>query len=184
MAEVIVLRLSHRIKRDARVTTHVFLVARAFNAKGCIYTGSEDKNIEKNISNVVKKWGGEFFVSYQKSWKEVVKDYKNKGFSIIHLTMYGIPIQNCIEEIRKNDKILVIVGSERVPGEIYHNSDFNIAITNQPHSEIAALSIFLHEYFKGKELEKGFENAKIKIIPMEKGKRVIKINEEKENQRN
>jgi len=175
MSEIVVLRLSHRIKRDVRITTHIFLVARAFNAKRCVYTGEEDKSIERNISNVVKKWGGDFSVSYEKSWKDVIKYYRNKGFSIVHLTMYGIPIQNCIEEIRKNNKVLVIVGGKKVPGKVYYYSDFNVAITNQPHSEIAALSIFLHEYFEGKELGKKFKNATIKIIPKNRGKKVVKI---------
>jgi tRNA (cytidine56-2'-O)-methyltransferase len=48
----------------------------------------------------------------------------------------------------------------------------NIAVGNQPHSEIAALAIFLDRYFQGKELVNTFENAKMRIIPSSRGKRV------------
>jgi tRNA (cytidine56-2'-O)-methyltransferase len=86
--------------------------------------------------------------------------------------MYGIPIQNKIKQLRRSN-VLVIIGSEKVPGEVYGLADFNIAVSNQPHSEVAALAIFLHEYFRGKELNKKFSAAKLKIIPQERGKKVV-----------
>ena len=88
--------------------------------------------------------------------------------------MYGIPLIEKLEELKKKEKILVIVGSEKVPREVYEIADYNISITNQPHSEIAALAIFLDKIFDGKEFFKEFENAKLKIIPCERGKKVIK----------
>ena len=69
----------------------------------------------------------------------------------------------------------MIVGSEKVPAEVYQLADYNIGITNQPHSEIAALSVFLHEYFKGKEFGKKFKKSQIKIVPQERGKKVLEI---------
>ncbi|MCL2143761.1 MAG: tRNA (cytidine(56)-2'-O)-methyltransferase, partial [Methanomassiliicoccaceae archaeon] len=45
--------------------------------------------------------------------------------------------------------MLVIVGAEKVPPEVYERSDHNISVGNQPHSEIAALSIFLYEVTQG-----------------------------------
>ena len=48
----------------------------------------------------------------------------------------------------------------------------NIAVGNQPHSEIAALAIFLDRFFQGKELTQSFDNAKMKIIPSSRGKSV------------
>jgi tRNA (cytidine56-2'-O)-methyltransferase len=61
-----------------------------------------------------------------------------------------------------------------VPREFYSPevSDFNVAVGNQPHSECAALAIFLDRFFKGEALGKMFENAKMKIIPQERGKKV------------
>ncbi len=171
---VIVLRLGHRLKRDERITTHCGLVARAFGADEIIITGEEDKNAIKTITDVTDRWGGKFRAIYQKRWKKVIEEYKEKGFKIVHLTMYGVPVQKKINEIR-GKSLLIIIGSEKVPGEIYGLSDFNIAVTNQPHSEVAALAIFLHEYFSGKELEKSFDNCKVKIVPKERGKKVVKV---------
>jgi len=71
--------------------------------------------------------------------------------------------------------LLILVGSQRVPGEVYHLSDFNISVTNQPHSEVASLAIFLSELLEGKELKKKFNNPKLKIIPQEKGKKIINL---------
>ncbi|MEM7819360.1 MAG: tRNA (cytidine(56)-2'-O)-methyltransferase [Candidatus Aenigmatarchaeota archaeon] len=171
---IIVLRLGHRLGRDERISTHCGLVARALGADAIIYTGDLDKNMINGLKETTERWGGEFKIFYEKNFRKVIENYKNKNFFIVHLTMYGIPIQNKINEIRKKKKILVIIGSEKVPGDIYQIADMNIAITNQPHSEVAALSIFLHEYFKGNELNKKINKAKIKIVPQEKGKKVIK----------
>ena len=44
---------------------------------------------------------------------------------------------------------------------------------NQPHSEIAALALLLHEYQKGAELKRSFPRAKIKIRPCAKGKDIV-----------
>ncbi|HDN90942.1 MAG TPA: tRNA (cytidine(56)-2'-O)-methyltransferase, partial [Candidatus Aenigmarchaeota archaeon] len=41
---IVVVRLSHRKKRDQRVSTHVALVARAFGAEGIFYSGEKDKS--------------------------------------------------------------------------------------------------------------------------------------------
>ena len=166
-----VLRLGHRLKRDERLSTHVGLVARALGADEIIYSGERDKGILESIRKTAKNWGGSFKVRYEENWKSVIKKYKKKRFKIVHLTMYGEPIKKVISKIRKEKNILVLVGSGKVPGQVYMVSDYNIAITSQPHSEVAALAIFLHEYSKGKE--KKFSKAKIRIAPQERGKKVI-----------
>jgi len=171
---ITILRIGHRKLRDARLSTHCGLVSRALGADEIIYSGEQDSQLIESIRDITKRWGGPFKVTYEENWRKIIKAYKKKGFSAVHLTMYGLPIEKKINELRKHKKILVIIGSEKVPGEVYILADYNIAVTNQPHSEVAALSIFLHEYFKGKELHKKFKNAKIKIIPSERGKNVIK----------
>jgi len=150
-----ILRLGHRYGRDERISTHCGLAARALGAKEIIYSGEKDKSIIESIKKVNKRWGGSFSVKYEKNYRKVIKHYKKKKFLVVHLTMYGLPIQNEMKKLRKKN-ILLIVGSEKVPFEIYKSADYNIAVTNQPHSEVAALSVFLHEYFKGKELNKRF----------------------------
>ncbi|MCD6398751.1 MAG: tRNA (cytidine(56)-2'-O)-methyltransferase [Candidatus Aenigmarchaeota archaeon] len=170
MAKIKVLRLSHRLGRDVRISTHVGLVSRAFGADGIIYSGQRDKKMMESIEMVKNEWGGPFNVKYEKNWKDIIKKFDGV---IIHLTMYGIPIENEIEEIRKKTSkknVLIVVGGEKVPGEIYEEADYNIAITNQPHSEVAALGIFLHEYFHGKYRK--FKDAKNEIIPQEHGKKL------------
>lgn len=167
-----VLRLGHRPERDARISTHCGLVARALGADEIIFSGEYDKKIIENVRDVVKRWGGPFRVSYEKNYRVLIKRYKKKRFTVIHLTMYGLNISREIKKIRKK-KLLLIIGSEKVPGEIYHLADYNIAIANQPHSEVAALAVFLHEYNKGKELDKKFRKARIKIVPQQRGKKVV-----------
>lgn len=165
-----VLRLGHRKKRDKRTTTHCALVARAFGANKIILSGEKDQSVIDSVRDIVDRWGGNFKISYKKDWKSVLKNKE-----VIHLTMYGMPIQNNLPEIResKKDKIIVI-GSEKVPPEVYELADFNISVSNQPHSEVSSLAIFLDRYFKGKELTKKFSKAKLKIVPQKKGKKVIK----------
>jgi tRNA (cytidine56-2'-O)-methyltransferase len=111
------------------------------------------------------------------SWRTVVRDWKNSGGLIVHLTAYGENIQtsNVLDRLRDIKKdILIIVGSQKVPGDFYSEevSDFNVAVGNQPHSECAALAIFLDRFFKGETLGRTFDDAKKKIIPQERGKKV------------
>lgn len=182
--EIVVLRLSHRKERDKRITTHAILVARAFFATKCLYTGDRDIDLENRIRKIVEKWGGNFEIEYLKDWRTFLKDIRKENkYSIVHLTMYGIPIQNLIDKLKEKEKILVIIGSEKVPREIYSLSDYNVAITNQPHSEIAALAIFLDKILEGEELFNEFNNAKIRIVPSECAKKVIRndIKEDKKN---
>jgi tRNA (cytidine56-2'-O)-methyltransferase len=173
MPRVTVLRLGHRPLRDKRITTHCGLVARAFGAEKIIIAGEKDEKVLESIEKVVEKWGGPFQVVFTKDFKKEILKAKKKKTTIL-LTMYGQPIQKIIKEIRKKKEILVIIGAEKVPGEVYKIVDYNIAIGNTPHSEVAALAIFLDKLFQGKELEKNFKNAKVKIVPQKKGKKLVK----------
>jgi len=172
---ILVLRLGHRLPRDERISTHVCLVARAFGADSAVYSGQHDSSLEESVERI-SKWGGKFSISYEKNWKKVILKYKEKGFTIVHLTMYGMPVSEKIEKI-KSKNILVVVGSEQVPPEVYELADYNLSVTNQPHSEVAALAIFLDRLNEGKELERKWNErfkGKIKIEPSEKGKNVKK----------
>ena len=64
-----------------------------------------------------------------------------------------------------------------MPKEVYFLADYNIAIGSQPHSEIAALAIFLDRIFEGNQFNKSFLDEKMKIIPSDKGKNVIQRNQ-------
>jgi tRNA (cytidine56-2'-O)-methyltransferase len=172
--EIVVVRIGHRIKRDPRLTTHVALAARALGAKQIFVCGEKEEGILESIRDVAKRWGGKFPVQYAEGWKKTVKKLKKKRFCVVHATMYGEPIQKKIAQLRKKRKIALVVGSEKVPAEMYRLSDYNISVTNQPHSEVAALAIILHDIQRGKELEKKFPKAAIRITPTERGKKVKK----------
>ncbi len=170
--EVAILRIGHRPERDQRVTTHVGLTARALGAKG-MYLASADKGVVESIADVVERWGGEFFCTDNVKWRSCIKDWKAQGGVVVHLTMYGLNLPDVISEIRPNNKILVIVGAEKVPGDIYGLADYNVAVTGQPHSEISSLALFLDNLFLGKEFSCEFPGAQISIIPSRMGKQTV-----------
>ncbi len=153
--EIVVLRLGHRIDRDRRVTTHVGLCARALGADGMLLTGSDD-SVVAAIRDVVQRWGGSFWIKDRADWKEEIAKWKQSGGKVLHLTMYGANLPDVIDTI-KTDRLMVVVGAEKVPPELYRLANYNVAITNQPHSEIAALSVLLDRMQKGRELNIEFE---------------------------
>jgi len=166
-----VVRIGQRLVRDDRVTTHVALVARAF---GCskIFMTEVNPEIKDTLEKINKTWGGNFVVEFIDNWKSVVK--KKKGeFKIVHLTMYGENINDAVDQLRKEENLLIVVGAEKVPREIYQLADYNIGIGSQPHSEISALAIILDRIQKGEQFKSNFPGAKRKIIPTKKGKNVI-----------
>jgi len=176
MVNCFILRIGHRPKRDKRVTTHVALVARAFGASGFILEG-HDESILNTISKVVSKWGGKkFLMESTRNGKAYVKQWRKKKGIVVHLTMYGINISKGINELKtQRGRVLVVVGAGKVDGWYYKNSDYNIAVGNQPHSEVAALGIFLDRINSGKELNKKFDDAEIRIVGQENGKRVVGV---------
>ncbi len=167
--EVYVLRLGHRPERDKRISTHVALTARAFGARG-IFFDTFDEKVFESVRDVVKRWGGDFFIEHVRSWKKLMREFDGVK---VHLTMYGVPLPSKIDEIKRADKVLVVVGAEKVPGEVYELADYNVSIGNQPHSEVAALAVFLDRVLDGKVFELKFEDAEIEVLPSERGKKVI-----------
>jgi tRNA (cytidine56-2'-O)-methyltransferase len=167
--ETAILRIGHRPERDQRVTTHVGLTARALGARG-MYLAASDKGVVESINDVATRWGGEFFCQDNVKWRSCIKEWKAGGGVVVHLTMYGLNLPDVISEIRPHKKVLVIVGAEKVPGDIYGLADFNVAVTSQPHSEISSLALFLDHLAQGKDLALEFPGAQIKIIPSKAGK--------------
>lgn len=132
-----------------------------------------DDSIIHTLEKVANNWGqSDFRIELYEDWKEVVKRWKRDGGKVIHLTMYGINVDDIIKTIRVETKLLVVIGARKVPRELYDIADMNIAVGNQPHSEIAALAIFLDRVFNGNELRKQFNRASYRIIPATRGKNV------------
>lgn len=160
---ITVLRLGHRQGRDDRVSTHVGLVARQFGAEKIIYSGERDEGIIDSIDSITERWGGPFEAEYRDDWKTVIKDFDGLK---VHLTMYGERIDEKLEEIEDEleEDLLIIVGAEKVPSAVYQMADYNISVGNQPHSEIAALAVFLDRV---NGIREGFEDAEIGVEPSE-----------------
>lgn len=170
-----VLRLGHRPERDKRITTHVSLVARAFGASG-ILVDTRDPKLEDTINKVKEQFGGDFFIRTGVSRKGTMGGW---GGTIVHLTMYGMPLDEAAREIPRSEKILVVVGAEKVPRDVYDNAHFNVSVGNQPHSEVSALALFLDRMFEGKELSAIPSGAGIRIEPNRFAKSVNAGTEEK-----
>ncbi len=168
-----ILRYGHRRFRDHRASTHVALAARALGAEGMVLCGEQDDELLARLRKTSAQWGGNFKVEFSDNWEKTARQFKERGGSFVHLTMYGLPVQTQMAAVRKKSKdCMVLVGSQKVPPEAYALADFNLGVTNQPHSEIAALAIFLDRYFKGKELGKKFDGPN-KITPKSIGKDVV-----------
>lgn len=167
---ITVLRIGHRRGRDERTTTHVGLVARAFGADAVIVP---DDNIAKSLASVARRFGGKFDVIFEKNWKRTVDAWNGM---IVHLTMYGEELDSGISKIPAGADILIVVGGGKVPAEIYDIADFNISVGNQPHSEIAALAVFLDRYTRGNWLKRKFD-GQLNILPNPRGKTVVQKND-------
>ena len=169
---ITVLRIGHRIGRDKRITTHVALVARAFGADK-ILIDTNDKKLEETICSTIARFGGNFIIETGVEKKKILREFKGL---IVHLTMYGDEIDKSIKKIDKKKDLLIIVGAEKVPPFVYEMADFNVSVGNQPHSEVAALAIFLDRYNKGSWRKKKF-NGKLEILPSNRGKKVVSKND-------
>jgi tRNA (cytidine56-2'-O)-methyltransferase len=154
--------------RDKRISTHIGLVARALGADELLMD-VRDPLVEESIAAVVSEWGGSFSVGVVPNWSKYIKEFPGDR---IHLTMYGINVSDCVKKISATGKDkLIIVGGKKVPSEVYHIVDYNVAVGSQPHSEVAALAIFLDRLLDGAGLKKDFSGRK-RIIPQEHGKLV------------
>ncbi|MFQ5981169.1 MAG: tRNA (cytidine(56)-2'-O)-methyltransferase [Candidatus Heimdallarchaeota archaeon] len=168
LPQVTVLRLEHRMQRDQRLTTHVFLTARALGAIEGIFSGDQDENLIQTVGKLVDDWGGNFTLSWTPRWKRFLQERKSGGARIIHLTMYGKPLQEGIAWLRNPEnqvhQVVVVVGGAKVPGVVYGLADLNVSVGNQPHSEVTALAILLYDWFGKSQLYADLQGRK-RIIP-------------------
>lgn len=143
-----VLRLGHRPAHDRRLSTHVGLTARALGASR-MHVSRKDYRVKESVERVVERWGGDFEVETGVSWRALVDGWEG---CVVHLTMKGENLLDVVDEVGGCSDVLVVVGSEKVPPEIYRMADYNVAITDQPHSEAAATAIFLDRLLLGEPL--------------------------------
>lgn len=167
-----VLRLGHRPARDKRVTTHVCLTARALGASR-VRIAEDDTTMPKTVQGVVGRFGGDFTVETGTGWKGPIKEWQKAGGQVVHLTMYGRPLSEAIPDVtRRGTDVLIVLGAEKVPGDLYEMADENVAVGSQPHSEVAALALFMDRLRGGAWERDAFPGAKLKVVPTARGKRV------------
>jgi tRNA (cytidine56-2'-O)-methyltransferase len=166
VVRIAILRMGHRLFRDSRVTTHVCLTARALGADQAIIANNRDKELESTIREVSDRFGGGFNVETGANWKQVIQTWRESRGQVVHLTVYGLPLSDVVEQIRDSNKdLLVVVGSEKMPGEMFRLADWNVSVTSQPMSEVGALAIFLDWYHSHRGLGLSFPGSKVRIIP-------------------
>ncbi|MBP5394708.1 MAG: tRNA (cytidine(56)-2'-O)-methyltransferase [Candidatus Methanomethylophilaceae archaeon] len=173
MSDIWIMRIGHRPERDKRVTTHGALSSRALGAKG-IYVDTPDPKLEENINSVVGRFGGDYSIRTGVTWREATRGFKGK---VVHLTMYGERVDEALPKIPRDEDLMIIVGAEKVPPEVYQAADFNVSVGNQPHSEIAALAIFLDRLTEGKALYADRDGGKLRVVPNERGKTVVDLSQ-------
>ena len=169
-----VARLGQRLVRDDRVTTHAALVSRAFGAR-CIYMSEANLDIRNTIQDVNHTWGGDFEVILKENLVEVIRRKKTDSYVIVHLTMYGETLAEALPHLADSERIMVVIGAGKVPRGIYEMADYNVAVGSQPHSEIAALAVFLDRIQRGQQLDRILPGAERRIIPNRKGKTVFDL---------
>ncbi|AKB35773.1 tRNA cytosine methylase Pos56 [Methanosarcina siciliae C2J] len=172
MKRIVLLRLGHRPERDKRITTHVGLTARMLGAEGMLLA-SDDQGIVHSLEDVVSRWGGDFYIKNNVNFKQEIRAWKEEGGKVCHLSMYGVNLPDVTGELKKYEKLMIVVGAEKVPPEIYQLADWNVAVGSQPHSEVAAVAITMDRIAEVEPLEKEFPGAELTIVPAERGKQVI-----------
>ena len=166
-----VLRLGHRRERDKRITSHLGLTARAFGADEVILAGEDDPSALETWNSVTERFGGDFECRYEAKPMGWLRRFSKNG-TVIHLTMYGEPWREAVESIPRDAPVVVVVGGTKVPGELFRIADHNVSIGNQPHSEVAALAVFLESWMGPINESIRFAGGEIEVVPSERAKRV------------
>jgi len=134
-----------------------------------MYLHPPDEALAKRVAAVARRWGGDFAVVPVDDWKSLVRSFPG---SVVHLTMYGLPLERVLPRIARLDRILLVVGGAKVPPELYRSSRFNVAVGHQPHSEVAAVAVVL-ERLLGIPGPVRAGSAPRRIVPSVRGKHVI-----------
>ena len=173
-----VLRLGYRRGRDPRITTHLALVARALGSDGFLLAGDDDQEMFDNLNSVSERFGGELETEHVSGLGHLKEHVENGGVAV-HLTMYGEPFRQAIPKIRRDRPLIIVVGGAKVPGDVYRICQHNVAVGNQPHSEVAALALFMDAWFGESGSERSFKDARLVIEGVNGGKLVHDNEDEK-----
>ena len=75
---------------------------------------------------------------------------------------------------------MIVVGGAKVPGDVYKICQYNVAVGNQPHSEVAALALFMDAWFGESASEREFDDARLIIEGVNGGKLVHDLEDDSE----
>ena len=173
-----VLRLGYRKGRDPRITTHLALVSRALGATDFLLAGDEDEGLFDNVASVNERFGGRMNCEHIGGGLGWLKRFSTQDAGdgepgvTVHLTMYGEPYRSVIPRIRRDRPITLVVGGAKVPSDVFQHAHYNVAVGNQPHSEVAALALFMEAWFGEGGSERQFPDARLIIEPSARGKAV------------
>jgi len=145
----------------------VALTARALGADE-VWVSTKDESLERSVRGVVDRFGGPFAVKTGVEWRKAIRSWEG---TVVHLTMYGERLSEALPTI-PGDGLLIVVGAEKVPREVYDLAHRNVSVGNQPHSEVAALAIFLDRLKGGSTLERDTK-GRMTIVPNPRGKTVV-----------
>ena len=87
-------------------------------------------------------------------------------------------VEESIRADHESDPVLLVVGAEKVSFDVYERADYNVGVTNQPHSEVAGLAVFLDRLFEGEELDREWADATHRVVPKATGKKVEPVDED------
>ena len=94
------------------------------------------------------------------------------------LTMYGESWRESLNSIERGRPMVIVVGGTKVSGEVFRLANHNISIGNQPHSEVAALGVFLESFIGPLDESKHFQGGEIQVVPSLDRKQVMSLGEE------
>jgi tRNA (cytidine56-2'-O)-methyltransferase len=133
-----------------------------------MYLEPPDPELAARIASVVRGWGGHFEVVGVHDWKKVVR---GSEALVVHLTMYGLPMDRALPRIRRAHRVLLVVGGAKVPPDLYRLSDLNVGVGHQPHSEVAAVAVLLDRLL-GVPPPGRWDGARRSVAPRARGKKV------------
>ncbi len=133
-----------------------------------MYLHPPDPDLAVRVREVVEDWGGSFEVVGVPDWKSVVRAAPGP---VVHLTMYGLPLDRALPRIDGASDLLVVVGGAKVPPDLYRLSDVNVAVGHQPHSEVAALAVLLDRVL-GVPGPGRLPGGRLAVVPRARGKKV------------
>ncbi|MGA8543393.1 MAG: tRNA (cytidine(56)-2'-O)-methyltransferase [Thermoplasmata archaeon] len=130
-----------------------------------------DPALSARVAALGRGWGGSFEIVGVEDWKSVLR---SSTALVVHLTMYGRPLDEALPRIRSSSRVLLVVGGAKVPPDLYRLADVNVAVGHQPHSEVAAVAVVL-DRLRGVPGPRSWPGAARRIVPQSRGKKVVAV---------